>query len=73
MIAFKVKSVGYPDYLEYTKDDLGVVQSGWQWSGKSNKTGEIVKINYVLFDDFNKDGKIVFESNYGDSSKLIKK
>ena len=70
--SIKVKSFGYPDYLEYTKDDGKTVQSWWQWSGKSKKTGEVVKINFVQFDDFNKDGKIVFESNYGDWSKLIK-
>jgi len=70
--SIKQKPYGYPDYLEYTKDDAHVVQSWWIWSGKSKKTGQTLKVPFVLFDDFNKDGKIVFESNYGDWSKLEK-
>lgn len=62
---------GYPDYLEYDKDNSKVVQSWWTWSGKSKKTGETVKIPVVQFDDF-KNGKIVFESIYGDFSKMKK-
>ena len=70
--SIKLKPNGYPDYLEYDKDNSKVVQSWWTWSGKSKKTGEIVKIPVVQFDDFNKDGKIVFESLYGDFSKMKK-
>ena len=69
--SIKLKPVGYPDYLEYTKDNSQVVQSWWQWSGKSKKTGEIVTIDFVQFDDF-KAGKIVFEYAYGDFSKMKK-
>jgi hypothetical protein len=60
------KPVGYPDYLEYDKDNARVVQSWWVWSGKSKKTGEWVHIRFTQFDDFNKDGKIVMEQAYGD-------
>jgi hypothetical protein len=66
------KSFGYPDYLHYTKDDGSTVQSWWTWSAKSKKTGEVVKIPMVIFDDFNKDGKIVREYIYGDFSKMVK-
>ena len=66
------KDFGYPDYLHYKKDDSKVVQSWWTWTGKSKKTGEVVKIPMVMFDDFNNDGKIVREYIYGDFSKMVK-
>lgn len=62
--------VGYPDYLEYKKNNSMVVQSWWTWKGKSKKTGETLAIPMVIFDDFNKDGKIVREYIYGDFSKM---
>jgi hypothetical protein len=67
-----VKTFGYPDYLAYKDQDAKVVQSWWTWIGKSKKTGEVIKIRFVQFDDFNKDGKIGFESIYGDFSKMTK-
>ena len=67
----KLTGFGYPDYLHYKKDDTQVVQSWWIWSGKSKKTGEVIKVYMVMFDDFNKDGKIVRESVFGDFSKVI--
>ena len=67
------KQFGYPDYLQYKKDDGRTVQSWWTWSGKSKKTGEVVKIPMVVFDDFTADGKIVREYMYGDFSKIVKK
>lgn len=68
----KQDQFGYPDYLHYKKDDSHTVQSWWTWSGKSKKTGEVLKIPMVVFDDFNKDGKIVREYIYGDFSKMVK-
>lgn len=68
----KQTPVGYPDYLHYKDKDLKYVQSWWQWSGKSKKTGEVVTINFAQFDLFNKDGKIANESLYGDFSKMKK-
>lgn len=68
----KQAQFGYPDYLQYKKDDSKVVQSWWTWIGKSKKTGEVVKIPMVMFDDFNTDGKIVREYIYGDFSKMEK-
>lgn len=63
---------GYPDYLHYKKGDTKVVQSWWTWTGKSKKTGEVVRIPMVIFDEFNADGKISLEYIYGDFSKLTK-
>jgi hypothetical protein len=68
----KVTQVGYPDYLHYLDKDTKVVQSWWKWSGKSKKTGTVISIDYVQFDDFNSAGKIVREGIYGDFSKMVK-
>jgi hypothetical protein len=65
-----VTQVGYPDYLHYIDKDQKYVQSWWKWSGKSKKTGELLTINFVQFDQFNNDGKISFEEIYGDFSKM---
>jgi hypothetical protein len=70
--SIKVKTVGYPDYLAYKDQDAKVVQSWWSWYGKNKKTGTWVRIDFVQFDDFNKDGKIGFESIYGDFSQMMK-
>jgi len=68
----KLTSVGYPDYLHYKEKDQKYVQSWWKWSGKSKKTGEIISIDFVMFNSFNKDGKIDAEMLYGDFSKMVK-
>ena len=70
--SIKLKPVGYPDYLEYIKDNSKIAQSWWEWSGISKKTGEKLIINFVQFDWFNKAGKISFEAIYGDFSKMVK-
>jgi hypothetical protein len=64
-----VKAVGYPDFLHYTKGDAQIVQSWWNWSAKVKKTGEVITVPMVLFDEFNADGKIVRQYVYGDFSK----
>lgn len=66
----KITQVGYPDYLHYIDHDSKYVQSWWRWSGKSKKTGAMLTIDLVQFDEFNNDGKIVNEGIYGDFSKL---
>ncbi|MEJ7740193.1 MAG: nuclear transport factor 2 family protein [Chitinophagaceae bacterium] len=63
------KQVGYPDYLHYKDADSKTVQSWWTMSGKSKKTGEVVRVPMFVLDDFNEDGKIIRESIYGDFSK----
>ncbi len=65
----KQTPVGYPDFLQYKKNNSMNVQSWWTWSAKSKKTGEIVTVPCVQFDEFNKDGKIIREYIYGDFSK----
>lgn len=70
--SIKVTKVGYPDYLHYKEKDQKYVQSWWQWSGRSKKTGEILKIDFVQFDRFNTAGKIEMEALYGDFSKMDK-
>ncbi len=67
-----LKTFGYPDYLHYKKDDGMTVQSWWTLSGKSKKTGEVIKIPIVIFDDFNTAGKIISVSIFGDLSKWFK-
>ena len=66
----KLTAQGYPDYLHYLDKDQKYVQSWWVWSGKSKKTGEVLTVPFVQFDQFNDDGKIDFEMNYGDFSKM---
>ncbi len=70
--SIRMKRVGYPDYLAYIDQDTKVVQSWWTWFGKSKKTGATLRIDFVQFDDFAKDGKIDFESLYGDFSQMGK-
>jgi len=70
--SIKVAKVGYPDYLHYKDKDQRWVQSWWTWTGKSKKTGETIKVDFVQFDRFNNSGKIVFEGLYGDFSKMVK-
>ena len=68
----QLKTVGYPDYLEYDKDNAQVVQSWWKWSGKSKKTGKLVTVDFVQFDFFNSAGKIAFEGLYGNFPNMDK-
>ena len=70
--SIKMTQVGYPDYLHYIDKDSKIVQSWWRWSGKSKKTGEVLKLDLVKFDEFNKAGKIANEGLYGDFSKMEK-
>jgi hypothetical protein len=68
----KIEKRGYPDYLHYKDQDGKTVQSWWVMSGVSKKTGKKTSVYFVQFDDFNNDGKIVFESIFGDFSKWQK-
>jgi hypothetical protein len=68
----KIKQFGYPDYLEYEKDNDMVAQAWWTWSGISKKTGKKLVVEFVIFSWFNKDGKIIKEATYGDFSKVFK-
>lgn len=66
---FSMTPIGYPDYLHYKKEDAKIVQSWWNWSVKSKKTGETIKVPMVLFVEFNNDGKIARQYIFGDFSK----
>lgn len=59
---------GYPDYLQYKKEDVKIVQSWWILSGITKKTGEKIILPMVTFDEFNQDGKITREYTFGDFS-----
>jgi len=69
--SISLKTVGYPDYLHYVDMDAKVVQSWWHWSGKSKTTGKWTDVDFVEFDVFNKDGKISYETSYGNFSSLM--
>ncbi len=70
--SIQLKPFGYPDYLHYVDQDTKTVQSWWTWSGVAKKTGDHLVVNFVQFDNFNKEGKIVSEVAYGDFSKMHK-
>ncbi|WP_369753557.1 nuclear transport factor 2 family protein [Flavobacterium sp. WC2409] len=64
---FEVNSIdvsGYPDYLHYEMGNTKVVQSWWNYNltRKSDKKKIILPVFFI--DDFNDDGKIVFEHAY---------
>tara|TARA_R110000868_G_scaffold332387_1_gene593419 strand:+ start:4718 stop:5638 length:921 start_codon:yes stop_codon:yes gene_type:complete len=64
---FEVNSIdvsGYPDYLHYEMGNAKVVQSWWNYSltRKSDKKKIILPVFFI--DNFNDDGKIVFENVY---------
>jgi hypothetical protein len=62
--------VGYPDGLEYAKDPF-TVQSWWTISAVNKKTQKKATFQEVIFDTFNKDGKIAMELSYYDMSSLM--
>jgi len=70
--SIRILTVGYPDYLHYIDADQKIVQSWGTWYGKSKKTGNTLRIDFVQFDNFNNDGKITSESLYGDFSQMYK-
>jgi hypothetical protein len=70
--SIRIKTVGYPDYLNYVDGNQKVVQSWGTWFGKAKKTGNTLRVDFVQFDTFNNDGKIVFETLYGDFSQMGK-
>jgi len=64
-----VKVIGYPDGLDYTGGPF-IVQSWWEITVINKKTQKTAVFEQVLFDYFNKDGKIGFEASYYDTSSL---
>jgi hypothetical protein len=64
-----IKQVGYPDGLQYTSDPF-TVQSWWEITVVNIKTQKTAKFEQVVFDTFNKDGKITVELSYYDTSAI---
>jgi len=60
----KMKQVGYPDCIYYTKNDMYVVYSWWVWTGTIKADGRKVEFPIMLAHTFDKDGKIVSEEAY---------
>jgi len=65
-----IKPVGYPDGLEYANDPF-TVQSWWSVTVVNKKTQKTATLEEVIFDTFNKDGKISFELSYYDENSLL--
>jgi hypothetical protein len=65
-----IKKVGYPDALEYSADPF-TVQSWWSITAVNKKTKKTAAFEEVIFDTFNKDGKITSEVSYYDTKSLI--
>ncbi|RZA00549.1 MAG: hypothetical protein EOP47_13640 [Sphingobacteriaceae bacterium] len=66
-----IKPRGYPDGLEYAgKDESFTVQSWWTITAINKKTKKKAMFEEVIFDSFNKDGKITLELAYYDMSSL---
>lgn len=65
-----VKKVGYPDALEYSTDPF-TVQSWWSITAVNRKTKKTAAFEEVVFDTFNKDGKITSEVSYYDTKSLM--
>ena len=66
----KMKQVGYPDCIYYTKDDSYVVYSWWVLSGISKANGKRIELPLMLSHSFNKEGKIVNQYEYYSSNHL---
>jgi hypothetical protein len=66
----KVTKVGYPDGLKYNKEGF-TVQSWWHCTCVNKKTKKAAAFEQVLFDVFNKDGKITAEISYYDTAPLL--
>jgi hypothetical protein len=66
----RIDMVGYPDYLHYEMGDQGAVMSWWNLNliRKSDKKAVVLPLH--LIDNFDKDGKIVYELMYY-SAKLL--
>jgi len=62
-----IKPRGYPDALQYDIDPF-TVQSWWTITVVNKKTQKKAVVEEVVFDTFNKDGKITFEGSYYDAS-----
>ena len=67
---FSMKPIGTPDGLEYNKTRF-TVQSWWLITLTNRKTKKVAKIEMVLFDIFNTDGKIAVQIGFYDPMSLL--
>lgn len=56
--------VGYPDYLHYELNNAKVVMSWWNFNLTRKKDKKTFVLPVMFMDNFNDDGKIVFETAY---------
>lgn len=66
----KMKPIGAPDGLEYNKARF-TVQSWWLLTLTNRKTKKVAKVEIVLFDIFNPDGKIAVQVGFYDPGSLL--
>ena len=66
----KMKPIGTPDGLEYNNSRF-TVQSWWLITLINRKTKKVAKIEMVLFDIFNTDGKIAVQVGFYDPTSLL--
>ena len=66
----KMRPIGTPDGLEYNSARF-TVQSWWLITLTNRKTKKVAKIEMVLFDIFNKDGKIAVQIGFYDPTSLL--
>lgn len=65
-----IKQIGYPDGLEYASDPF-TVQSWWEVTAVNKKTHKKAIFEEVIFDTFNKNGKISSELSYYDTAAIM--
>ena len=70
MLFRSIKQIGYPDGLEYASDPF-TVQSWWEVTAVNKKTQKKATFEQVVFDSFNKVGKITSELSYYDTQALM--
>ncbi len=66
----KMRPIGTPEGLAYT-DAPFTVQSWWLFTLVNKKTKKVAKVEMVLFDLFNKDGKIATQIQFYDPTSLL--
>ena len=66
----KMRPIGTPDGLAYDNQPF-MVQSWWLLTLVNKKTKKVAKVEMVLFDQFNKDGKIAIQIEFYDPASLL--
>jgi len=69
-LKFKMEQLGYPDCIYYEQSNQYAVYS-W-WTVKVNKNGKKTEFQVMISHDFDKEGKIVRQTDYVSSNHLDK-